>query len=126
MDSSPAIKATAKEIAAHYRKEIADGKRAPGSQLPPARDLAKKLSVQLMTVQNAYGQLRDEGLVLTQQGRGTFIRDPSVPLGSEPGSSPAFAALAQELSSIHEALRQVGERLDRLEQAVGGDSPTSR
>ncbi|MFI2347131.1 hypothetical protein ACH492_08745 [Streptomyces sp. NPDC019443] len=80
-----------------------------------------------MTVQSAYGQLRDEGLVLTQQGRGTFVRDPSVPLGTEPGSSPAYVALAEELTSIHDALRQLGERLDRLEQAVGdGQTPPPR
>ncbi|WP_406400701.1 GntR family transcriptional regulator [Streptomyces sp. NBC_00879] len=127
MESSPnAPKPTAKEIAAKYRGEIADGKREPGSQLPAARKLAKDLGVQLMTVQSAYGQLRDEGLVLTQQGRGTFVRDPSAPLGTEPGSSPAFAALAEELSSIHDALRQLGERLDRLEQLAGNDSPASR
>ncbi|KUL52289.1 MULTISPECIES: GntR family transcriptional regulator [Streptomyces] len=131
MDLSPEAtpKRTAKEIAAEYRARIADPQDedyAPGKRLPAARQLAKQLGVQLMTVQSAYNQLRDEGLVLTQQGRGTFVRDPSVPLGTEAGSSPAFAALANELSSIHDALRVLGERLDRLEQVVGGETPPSR
>lgn len=82
--------------------------------------------MQLMTVQNAYGQLRDEGLVLTQQGRGTFVRDPEVPLGTQPGSSPAFVALAAELSTIHDALHSLGERLDRLERLVGSETPPSQ
>ncbi|TXS49883.1 GntR family transcriptional regulator [Streptomyces sp. t39] len=126
MDSSPeTAKPTAKEIAARFRSDIAApaGKYSPGDRLPPARQLAKELGVQLMTVQNAYGQLRDEGLVLTQQGRGTFVRDPSTPLGTEPGSSPAFVALADELGSIHDALRLLGERLDRLERIVGSEKP---
>ncbi|MFE4961675.1 GntR family transcriptional regulator [Streptomyces sp. NPDC056660] len=116
---------TAKEIAAEFRDKITGPNRAyePGDQLPAARKLAKDLGVQLMTVQSAYGQLRDEGLVLTQQGRGTFVRDPSMPLGTEPGSSPAFTALAAELSSIHDALRLLGERLDRLEQLVDDGTP---
>lgn len=130
MDSSPeAPKQTAKEIAAEYRAKIADPDNedySPGKQLPAARALARKLGVQLMTVQSAYGQLRDEGLVLTQQGRGTFVRDPSAPLGTEPGSSPAFTALAGELSSIHDALRLLGERLDRLEEIVSSETPPSR
>ncbi|WP_420035093.1 GntR family transcriptional regulator [Streptomyces sp. cg28] len=127
MDSSPtAPKPTAKDIAARFRREIGDGEREAGGRLPAARQLAKELGVQLMTVQSAYGQLRDEGLVLTQQGRGTFVRDPSVPLGTEPGSSPAYAALADELNAIHDALRLLGERLDRLEHIVGSDSPTAR
>ncbi|MFD8570928.1 GntR family transcriptional regulator [Streptomyces sp. NPDC059639] len=127
MDSSPAApKPTAKDIAAELRREITDGVREVGARLPAARQLAKDRGVQLMTVQSAYGQLRDEGLVLTQQGRGTFVRDPSVPLGTEPGSSPAYTALASELSSIHDALRLLGERLDRLEQVVGSETPPSQ
>jgi DNA-binding transcriptional regulator YhcF (GntR family) len=118
---------TAKDIAADFRAKITGPKREyePGDRLPAARTLAKQLGVQLLTVQSAYGQLRDEGLVLTQQGRGTFVRDPSMPLGTEPGSSPAFTALSAELSSIHDALRLLGERLDRLEQLVGDGTPPS-
>ncbi|WP_310727530.1 winged helix-turn-helix domain-containing protein [Streptomyces sp. N2A] len=121
--SSYAPKPTAKDIAARYRKEIANGEREPGTRMPAARQLAKELGVQLATVQSAYNQLRDEGLVLSQQGRGTFVRDPSIPLGTEPGSSPAYTALADELNSIHDALRLLGERLDRLERVVGDTTP---
>ncbi|WEO95316.1 GntR family transcriptional regulator [Streptomyces sp. FXJ1.172] len=119
---------TAKNIAADFRAKITGPNREyePGHRLPAARKLAKELGVQLLTVQSAYNQLRDEGLVLTQQGRGTFVRDPSVPLGTEPGSSPAFTALATELSSIHEALRLLDERLGRLEQVVGNETPPAQ
>ncbi|OPG10360.1 GntR family transcriptional regulator [Streptomyces sp. GKU 895] len=130
MDQSPEVpkpKPTAKEIAADFRAKITgpDREYSAGKQLPAARALAKKLGVQLMTVQSAYGQLRDEGLILTQQGRGTFVRDPAAPLGTERGSSPAFAALAAELSTIHDALQTLGERLDRLERLVGSETPPS-
>ncbi|MFD8517658.1 GntR family transcriptional regulator [Streptomyces antimycoticus] len=122
MELSPdAPKPTAKEIAAKFREDIATEVYGPGDRLPAARGLAKQLGVQLMTVQSAYGQLRSEGLVITQQGRGTFVRDPAVPLGTESGSSPAFTALASELSTIHETLRQLGDRLDRLERLVEGN-----
>ncbi|MCL6300503.1 GntR family transcriptional regulator [Streptomyces kronopolitis] len=124
--SSHAHKPTAKDIAARYRKEIANGEREAGSRLPAARQLAKELGVQLVTVQSAYSQLRDEGLVLSQQGRGTFVRDPSVPLGTQPGSSPAYTALAEELNSIHDALRLLDERLDRLERVVGDATPPAQ
>ena len=130
MDQSaeaPKATPTAKDIAAEFREKITGPNREyePGDRLPAARALAKERGVQLMTVQSAYGQLRDEGLVLTQQGRGTFVRDPAVPLGTEPGSSPAFIALAAELNTIHDALRALGERLDRLERLVGGETPPS-
>ncbi|MFC8857162.1 GntR family transcriptional regulator [Streptomyces sp. NPDC057144] len=131
MDQSPAAPKqppTAKDIAAEFRAKITgpDSTYEPGDRLPAARALAKERHVQLMTVQSAYSQLRDEGLVLSQQGRGTFVRDPSAPLGTEPGSSPAYTALAAELSTIHDALRLLGERLDRLEGLVGTENPQSR
>ncbi len=126
MDSSPdAPKPTAKEIAGKLREQIADGTYGPNAQLPAARALAKDLGVQLMTVQSAYRQLRDEGLIITQQGRGSFVRDPAVPLGTEAGSSPAFTALSSELSVIHETLRQLGDRLERLERLVEHGTPPS-
>jgi GntR family transcriptional regulator len=110
-------KPTAKQIASTIRDLIEKKKSyAPGRRLPAARELAKEVGVQLNTVQSAYGQLRDEGLLLVKQGSGTFVRDPSIALGTEEGSSPAFTALARELSGIHDALRTLGERLDRLER----------
>ncbi|CAM5312404.1 hypothetical protein SVIOM74S_03153 [Streptomyces violarus] len=71
-----ALEQTPTAIAAEFREKITGPHREyePGDQLPAARKLAKELGVQLMTVQSAFGQLRDEGLVLTQQGRGTFVR----------------------------------------------------
>ncbi|WP_181764886.1 GntR family transcriptional regulator [Streptomyces albidus (ex Kaewkla and Franco 2022)] len=113
---------TAKQIASTIR-DLIQKKRtyAPGQRLPAARELAKEVGVQLNTVQSAYGQLRDEGLLLVRQGSGTFVRDPSMPLGTEEGSSPAFTALARELSGIHDALHGLGERLERLERLANED-----
>ena len=123
MQQSPeAPRPTAKDIAAKIRDDIAKGAFRPGEQLPVARGLAKEYGVALVTVQNAYRQLRDEGVAVAQQGRGTFVRDPAIPLGQEQGGSPAFAALATELSAIHQTLRDLSSRLERLEQ-LADDGP---
>lgn len=116
---------TYKDIAAKIRDDITRGSLRPGDQLPTGRDLAHQYRVTLMTVQNAYRQLRDEGVIVSQQGRGTFVRDPANPLGQEEGGSPAFAALSGELSAIHQTLHELSTRLERLEQLAddGGANP---
>jgi GntR family transcriptional regulator len=61
------------QIAAAVRRAIAGGTLKPGSKLPPSRDLAQELDVNMHTVQRAYCQLRDEGLLELRQGRGAVV-----------------------------------------------------
>ena len=52
---------------------VADGRLAPGAQLPTVRQLAVDLSVNLNTVSKAYREMEIRGIVDTQQGTGTFV-----------------------------------------------------
>ena len=55
------------------RKEI--GKKEPGDRLDTEQGLAKRLDVSVLTVREALGMLAHEGLILRQQGRGTFVAE---------------------------------------------------
>jgi len=61
------------------RGRIARGAWPPGSKLPPHLDLAAEFGVAPMTVRQVLARLEDEGLVSRQVGRGTFVREPTVP-----------------------------------------------
>ncbi len=54
---------------------IVTGNLAPGDQLPTVRQLAVDLTINPNTVARVYLELEREGLLLTQQGRGTFVAD---------------------------------------------------
>jgi DNA-binding GntR family transcriptional regulator len=56
------------------RKEIQNGRLAPGAKLPSARELQEQYGIANSTAQNALRLLKDEGLIYSVQGRGVFVR----------------------------------------------------
>lgn len=50
---------------------MASGDVQPGQQLPPVRQMAQRLGINLHTVRSAYHKLEADGLVETRRGRGT-------------------------------------------------------
>lgn len=63
----------ASEIAAHIEQGVSRGLIAPGTPLPPLRDLAAELGVNPNTVAAAYRLLRDRGVIETAGRRGSRV-----------------------------------------------------
>lgn len=61
-------------IADAVRARIAAGDYPPGGRLPSLPELAAEFGVSLVTVRLAIGRLRQEGLIVSQQGTGNFVR----------------------------------------------------
>jgi GntR family transcriptional regulator len=57
------------------RQQIGTGRLAPGDQVPPYRVLEADYGIAIGTASAAVRVLRDEGLVHTVLGRGTFVTD---------------------------------------------------
>lgn len=60
-------------VANHIAKLINDGHLKPGERLTPERELAAEYKVAYLTVRRAMQELRDRGLIVSVQGRGTFV-----------------------------------------------------
>jgi len=71
-DSSLPIYAKIVERVKHL---VATGKAGPGHLMPTVRKLAAQLSVNPNTIARAYAILDSQGIISTQRGRGTFIRE---------------------------------------------------
>lgn len=63
-----------RQIAGMLRDAIYRGDLAAGERLPSEADLIKHFRVARMTARQAIQELRGEGLVIAEHGRGTFVR----------------------------------------------------
>ncbi len=79
---------------------IRTGAFRQGAQLPTVRQMAVELKINANTVSRAYTELERDGVIASQQGRGTFV---TLPREIDPGK---LASLEQ---MIGELLRQAGE-----------------
>ncbi|EWM14464.1 GntR family transcriptional regulator [Kutzneria sp. 744] len=79
------------QVANALRAAILTKTFSPGDRLPSRNDLAKKYNVAPMTVQNALRELREEGLIVSRQGSGVFVRERTErPIGLRPHIERAF------------------------------------
>ncbi len=61
-------------IVEELRASIGDGRLEAGQQLPSENELAERFGTSRPTVRRAIALLKAEGLVITEQGRGAFVR----------------------------------------------------
>lgn len=70
------------QIAAHYRREISEGRLRPGDRLPTVRALRDQWQTGQNTAQRAVECLRTAGLVVTRQD-GTYVAPPRNAVGPQ-------------------------------------------
>ncbi|WP_020670418.1 GntR family transcriptional regulator [Amycolatopsis nigrescens] len=81
------------QVANALRAAILTKKFSAGDKLPSRQELAKAYNVAPMTVQNALRELREEGLIVSRQGSGVFVRERTErPVGLRPHIERAFEA----------------------------------
>ncbi|MEU3273708.1 GntR family transcriptional regulator [Saccharomonospora sp. NPDC006951] len=61
------------QVAASIRRALSEGEVGKGEHLPPARELAASLEINVHTVLRAYAVLRDEGLIELRRRRGAVV-----------------------------------------------------
>ena len=90
------------QIVDGLKREVSEGRLAPGTALPSFRVLAEDLLVSVITVKRAYEELEREGIIYRRQGLGTFVAETA---GER--SRDAKKERAREL--LVEALREATE-----------------
>ena len=57
------------QIVAQVKEQVQRGELRPGDELPPVRELADSLAINLHTVRSAYLRLREQGVIDLRLGR---------------------------------------------------------
>lgn len=63
------------QLMEQIRRRIAAGDWPAGYELPSIRVLAADVRVSVITVKRAYLELEREGVIVTRQGKGSFVAD---------------------------------------------------
>jgi DNA-binding FadR family transcriptional regulator len=119
------------QIASRLRSEIASGSLPPGSRLPSERELARALSVSRPSVREAIAALKNDGLVETRAGAGSYVSPDALELLLDaPGTTPDTSVTAllearaeiepriAALAARHSAADDEAERLLATMEAV--------
>lgn len=78
------------------KRDIASGKIAPNEKLPSKRALASHLKISVVTVENAYLQLIEEGYVHSKEKSGYFVTDMPMPYLPPPERKPESVPSREE------------------------------
>jgi GntR family transcriptional repressor for pyruvate dehydrogenase complex len=93
------------EIVAHIETLISSGSLAPGTKLPPERELAQVLKVSRVSLREAMHELEAKRVIERRPGRGTVVME-----------APSHAkTLYEELSESERTLRDVAELRETIE-----------
>ena len=65
------------QIMDQVQQRVAVGDWLPGTKLPSIRELAAAVHVSVITIKRAYLELERNGVIVTQQGKGSWVKDDS-------------------------------------------------
>lgn len=96
------------QIADAIRQDVIDGLYPPGAPLPSRKVTAEEFGVAPMTIGNAWRILRDEGVIVSRQGSGVYVRQ-------VPGKARDPLAEIDELRAL---VNQLRDHIDELDEAL--------
>jgi DNA-binding transcriptional MocR family regulator len=85
-------------LARAMQSAIEGGELVAGTRLPPERPLAEALGVSRTTVVLAYGKLREQGLLESRQGSGTWVPRPTASSRPAPRDERSRSFLVDSLA----------------------------
>ncbi|MDR7238858.1 GntR family transcriptional regulator [Neobacillus drentensis] len=101
-----------KQIADYIRQKVDDGEWSVGYQVPPEIRLCEQFNVSRITVVKALERLVEEGLLVREQGKGTFV------------ALPELSTESVELLSFTEEIKKKGKIPSSLVLSKSWTKPT--
>lgn len=123
------------QIVSELRRLLATGGLRVGDELPPVRQLANDLGINLNTVARAYRVLTEAGLLASARGRGTVVI--ATVESGEAGQESALRRIEDRLASVladaklsglglSETRRMIDRQIERIWNEAPDNSEKSR
>jgi GntR family transcriptional regulator len=106
-------------VARDLRDKIRRGELGPGDQLPTEKALQEQYGVSVTVTRAALAQLRSEGLIISEQGRGSFVRQPR-----EQIRMSAYRYRRNSPDAPHRREAQAGGWVDDFSATIGTSTAT--
>lgn len=91
------------QLVSRVKAAIASGELKPGEALPSVRTLAAQLDISALTVKKAYDKLEEEGILVTVQGKGSFVAETNAALIEEHRRRDAEKVLTEAIQRARAA-----------------------
>jgi GntR family transcriptional regulator len=105
------------QIMVQIKQKISVGDWQAGFHLPSIREMAAATGVSVITIKRSYSELEREGVIYTQQGRGSFVAETT-----NMRNELQLAELDEKLKLAVEHARQLGlsdaEIVERIQQVL--------
>ena len=96
---------------------IVTGAISPGEKLPSVRELAVELAINPNTIQRAYRELEQEGIIYSVPGKGSFAAEKGEAIEAKrAGALAKFDEAVKELTQLGVAITELIERLKGREK----------
>ncbi len=111
------------QIIEQIKGRVLVGDWPQGFKLPSIREMAVATKVSVITVKRAYQELENEGVIITQQGKGSFITSTD-----NLGSKLKEQDMDKHLTEAMNIARSLGMSIDDLKQRLSqlGNSNSSK
>ncbi len=108
------------QVVEQVKAMVAAGALKPGDQLPTVRQLAADLRINFNTVARAYRTLHEDGVISTQQGRGTFVLEQPMPAVGEQRRLRR-ARLVELTERFLEEVQRLGYAPDEIRKSIDAE-----
>ncbi len=97
------------QIEQHLYRLIVQGELPAGQRIPSVRQLAVDLTVNVNTVQRAFQEMNNQGILFTKRGEGNFVTEDTALL-----EKTKKELLTRELDDFVENMHRLGVKNDEL------------
>lgn len=102
------------QIVNQIRDAVVAGELVPGEAMPSIRNLAKELSVSVITTKRAYEELENEGVIKSVAGKGFYVCSQSNDILKE----KQIMLLEKRYTELISDSRKAGMKLDEIVNLV--------